>query len=78
MSGAVNAVASAVMEWAGPTLLAVTGLLVLVLLIRRPVARWLGPKAVYALWSLPLVRLLLLPVTLSGVTLPTIEADRGD
>ena len=53
------------MDWAGQTLLAVTALIVLVLLARRPVARLFGARAAFLLWSLPLVRLLT-----PGLTLP--------
>ena len=43
-----------------------TGVLIaLVLLVRRPVARWCGPQVAYALWALPMLRLVLpLPLAL--------------
>jgi beta-lactamase regulating signal transducer with metallopeptidase domain len=42
-----------------------TGVLIAaVLLLRRPVARHFGPQVAYALWALPLARLLLPPITL--------------
>ncbi len=42
-----------------------TGLLIaLVLVIRRPVARFFGPKAAYALWLLPMLRLVMPPLIL--------------
>ena len=45
--------------------LAWTGALIaLVLVIRRPVARWFGPRFAYALWLLPALRLVLPPLTL--------------
>lgn len=49
-------------EWAGGTLLATTLLLVLALAARGPVARAFGAKAAYALWLLPLLRMMLPPV----------------
>lgn len=45
--------------WAGQTTLAVTGLCLFVLLIRRPFARLFGAKAAYMLWALPVLRLLI-------------------
>lgn len=42
-----------------------TGLLIAaVLLLRRPAARHFGPQVAYALWALPLVRLLMPPIVL--------------
>ncbi|MFC4255526.1 antirepressor regulating drug resistance protein [Altererythrobacter xixiisoli] len=59
--------------WLIDTLL-YTGLLIgLVLLLRRPVARLFGPQMAYALWALPLVRLLLPPVVL-----PATMAERAE
>lgn len=46
------------------TLLWTGGLIALVLLMRRPVSRYLGAGAAYALWALPALRLLFPPVTL--------------
>lgn len=48
--------------WLGNTLLATSLLLVLVLLIRRPVARLFGPQLAYALWAIPALRMVLPPV----------------
>ncbi len=48
---------NALADWAVHTGLAVTALILLVLLIRKPVARYLGAKAAYALWFVPLARL---------------------
>ncbi|MBB4859757.1 beta-lactamase regulating signal transducer with metallopeptidase domain [Novosphingobium chloroacetimidivorans] len=45
--------------------LVMTGVLMaLILLVRRPVGRWFGPSAAYALWALPMIRLLLPPLVL--------------
>ena len=44
-------------DWLTDTLLATTALLLLVLLIRRPVARHFGAGMAYALWLLPAARL---------------------
>lgn len=45
--------------WIAETLIATTLLMALVMLLRRPVARWLGAGAAYALWLLPLARMAL-------------------
>lgn len=44
------------------TLAASTALLLLVLAIRAPVRRWLGPRLGYMLWALPALRLVLPPL----------------
>ncbi len=56
--------ASTVIDWAMQTGLSVSLLLLFVMLIRKPVARHLGAGTAYALWLLPLIRLILpaLPV----------------
>ncbi len=51
--------ANAFLDWAIPTSFAVTGLILFVLLVRRPFARHFGAKAAYALWALPMVRLVM-------------------
>ncbi|MCP1472019.1 beta-lactamase regulating signal transducer with metallopeptidase domain [Sphingobium sp. OAS761] len=45
--------------WLAETLIASTLLMAVVMLLRRPVARWLGAGAAYWLWLLPFVRMLL-------------------
>jgi beta-lactamase regulating signal transducer with metallopeptidase domain len=45
------------MIWLLDTMIAMTLLMALVLLLRRPVARVFGPRIAYALWLLPLARL---------------------
>ncbi|HUD94379.1 M56 family metallopeptidase [Sphingobium sp.] len=45
--------------WIVETLIATTLLMALVMMLRRPVARWLGAGAAYMLWALPLVRMLM-------------------
>nr|WP_301332564.1 M56 family metallopeptidase [Parerythrobacter lacustris] len=45
-------------------------MIALVLLLRRPVSRWLGPQAAYALWLLPTLRLVMPPLTLPGWMAP--------
>ena len=55
--------------------LAWTGVLIaLVLMLRRPVARWCGPQCAYALWALPALRLLLPPLTLPAWMAPAAPA----
>lgn len=51
--------------WLAETLIAMTVLMALVMMLRRPVARWLGARAAYLLWTLPLARMLM--PTLSDV-----------
>lgn len=48
--------------WAIETLIATTLLMLLVLAIRQPVRRAFGPDVAYALWVLPVLRLLLPPL----------------
>lgn len=52
-----------------------TGVLIAaVLVLRRPVARAFGPEAAYALWALPLLRLVLPPITLPAWMAPSASA----
>ena len=48
-----------VLAWAGSTLLASTVLMLLVLTIRAPVRRWVGPQLGYGLWAIPALRMVL-------------------
>ena len=50
-------------DWLLGTLLATTGLIVLVLLIREPVRRHFGARVAYALWLIPAARLLMPTIT---------------
>ncbi len=50
--------------WLIETLVWTGALIALVLLVRRPVARWFGPGVAYALWALPALRLVLPPIVL--------------
>ena len=45
--------------WLAETLIATTLLMALVMMVRQPVARWLGAGAAYMLWALPLARMVL-------------------
>lgn len=56
------------------TLLFTAVLIALVLVLRRPVARLFGPQAAYALWALPLLRLLLPPIELPASMAPVAES----
>ncbi|AKH41337.1 beta-lactamase regulating signal transducer with metallopeptidase domain [Altererythrobacter atlanticus] len=59
--------------WLVDTLL-YTGLLIaLVLLLRRPVARYFGAQTAYMLWALPFLRLLLPPIVLPASFAPEPE-----
>lgn len=57
-------------EWGLQTGLMVSLLIVIVLVIRRPVARHLGAGAAYALWLLPLMRLFMPQMTVPFIRLP--------
>lgn len=59
------------MDWLTDTFIWTAALIALVLLIRRPVARHFGPQAAYALWALPLIRLVLPPLTLPAWMAPS-------
>ncbi len=61
MNGWGNTVSLA---WITQTLIGFSLLIVLVLLVRKPVARRFGAGAAYALWLLPLIRLVLPPVAI--------------
>ncbi|MFM6931645.1 MAG: M56 family metallopeptidase [Novosphingobium sp.] len=56
------------------TLLFTAVLIALVLVLRRPMARQFGPQAAYALWALPLLRLLLPPIELPASMAPVAES----
>lgn len=56
--------------WLFDTLIATGILMSVVLLIRRPVARLFGPGMAYALWALPLIRLILPPLILPASFAP--------
>ncbi|WP_271438599.1 M56 family metallopeptidase [Pontixanthobacter luteolus] len=64
------------------TLVWTAALIALVLVLRRPVARYFGPHAAYALWFLPLARLVLPPIVLPAwlapaEPLPAAETSQG-
>ena len=50
------------MNWLAGNLLIASLLVAAVLLLRRPVARWFGARAAYALWLAPALRLVQPPV----------------
>ncbi|MYL99046.1 antirepressor regulating drug resistance protein [Novosphingobium sp. FGD1] len=60
-------------EWLTDTLFVTGALMALVLVARRPVARWFGPGAAYALWALPMIRLVLPPLALPRGLLPQVD-----
>jgi bla regulator protein BlaR1 len=62
------------MTWLFDTALYTGVLIALVLALRGPVARRFGPGLAYALWALPLLRLLLPPIVLPGEAAPVTEA----
>jgi len=62
-------------DWLFDTLLWTAALIGLVLLIRRPVARWLGPQTAYALWAIPAIRLILPPLQLPSWLAPEPSAE---
>ena len=59
--------------WLTDTLVMTGVLIALVLVVRRPVGRWFGPAAAYALWALPMVRFILPPLALPQGLLPRPE-----
>lgn len=61
------------------TLLSISLIIAIILLIRRPFARAYGAKAAYALWALPLIRLVLppLPAWLSPRSLFANQTETG-
>lgn len=61
--------------WGEVTLLASGALMLLVLAVRAPVRRLVGPQLAYALWALPAARLLLPP--LPAGALPTADVAAG-
>ena len=61
-------------EWLSDTLLATSALLLLVLLIRGPVARHFGAATAYFLWALPAARLFM-PTLTKEVAVPTLPVD---
>ncbi|MCB2089089.1 MAG: M56 family metallopeptidase [Sphingomonadaceae bacterium] len=56
--------------WMIDTLVWTAALIAVVLILRRPVARWFGPQAAYGLWALPLLRLFLPPLVLPAWLAP--------
>lgn len=62
------------MSWLVDTLVTTGALIALVLVLRRPVARHFGPGLAYALWLLPLLRLMLPPLTLPAPPEPAANA----
>lgn len=69
---------TALLAWGATTLLATSALLLLVLLIRLPLRRVIGPRLAYALWALPALRLLLPPLPADWVAgLPAADLAAG-
>lgn len=52
------------MSWLIDTLITTGALIAVILLVRRPASRLFGPGLAYALWALPLLRLVLPPLVL--------------
>jgi bla regulator protein BlaR1 len=50
-------------QWLAETLIVTAALMALVLVLRRPVARYFGAEIAYLLWAVPLARLFMPPVT---------------
>lgn len=63
-------------DWLVHTLAWTAALIALVLVLRRPVARYCGPQAAYALWLLPMLRLVVPPIELPAWLAP--KADPVD
>lgn len=62
----VDSIMNWVFNWIGHTGLDISILIVLILMCRRPFVKMFGARAAYALWTLPLLRLVLpeIPITL--------------
>jgi len=58
------------------TLIWTAALIALVLVLRRPVTRWFGAPMAYALWCLPMLRLLLPPIELPAYLAPEKETQQ--
>jgi beta-lactamase regulating signal transducer with metallopeptidase domain len=63
-------------DWLSDTFVATSALLLLVLLIRGPVARHFGAGTAYFLWALPAARLFM-PTLTQQVALPALPAETG-
>ncbi|RJY08758.1 M56 family metallopeptidase [Aurantiacibacter aquimixticola] len=63
-------------DWMVDTFVYTGVLIALVLLVRKPVARHFGPQIAYALWALPLLRLIMPPIVLPAWMRPA-EAGQG-
>lgn len=63
----------AMVGWGEAALTASTLLMLLVLALRTPIRRWLGPQLAYSLWAIPALRLIVprLPADLFGITFST-------
>lgn len=57
-------------DWLFDTFIYTGVLIAAVLLLRRPVARHFGPQVAYALWALPLLRLIMPPIVLPSSFAP--------
>lgn len=68
-------------SWGVETLLATSLLMLAILVLRNPVRRAFGPTVAYALWALPVLRLILPPLPgdwrLSGLVAPIVEKAMG-
>lgn len=61
-------------QWLIETFLYTGALIALVLVLRRPVARYFGPGIAYALWALPGLRFIMPPILLPASMAPAEEA----
>lgn len=58
-------------NWAFESLIATAALIIGVLILRRPVAKYFGPGWAYALWAIPAARVILPPFTITVQPEPT-------
>ncbi len=65
-------------QWLFDTFDWTSALIAAVLILRRPVARHFGPQVAYALWSLPLLRLLMPPLVLPASFRPATDDKAGE
>ena len=63
--------AEVVIAWLVDTLVMTSVLMAFVLRVRGPVGRWFGLHAAYALWALPMIRLVMPPLVIPRALAPT-------
>lgn len=78
MMGGLSFIGANWTGWLVDSFIAFSALLLLVLILRRPVARWFGPEVAYMLWALPALRWLMPPLALESLGLSSIISWPGE